>query len=58
MKTKITDRQFRVLLDLFMCSDPFPLSEREYIVIEDFLNDQAFIRGFDKWVGAYHALKV
>lgn len=54
----IADEAFRVLLDLFMVSDPWPLSDREKNKMYAFLTAEASKRGYDGWVGAYHEFEV
>lgn len=47
------ERQFRALLDLVMCSDPWPEGvEREPIVT--LLNFESVMRGYGDWISAYH----
>lgn len=57
----MTNRQFRALLNLFMCSDPWPVEgefwEEERDEIEELLNQEAQKRGFESWVGAYNGCK-
>ena len=48
----MSDREFRALLDLFMCSDPYPCDGHD--VVEELLDHEADRRGFDSWVDAYH----
>lgn len=50
----VSDDAFRVLLDLYMVSDPWPLSDRENGVLFAFLSAEASKRGFDSWTEAYH----
>lgn len=53
----LTDERFRALLDLMMCSDPWPVgrdgvwNER---VVKDLLDEESRKRGYADWVGAYH----
>lgn len=56
----MNDQTLRALLDLLMCSDPWPVvpengSQRLLIAYAD---DEARKRGFTDWVGAYHRLAV
>jgi len=55
---KLTDQEFRAMLDWYMCSDPWPVEPEEgsQKIITALLNSEAFVRGYDTWVGAYHAL--
>lgn len=48
------DNEFRMLLDLAMVSDPWPLDQRAYDTLLDMLNDEAARNGFDGWLDAYH----
>jgi len=54
---KLTDQQFRDLLDLFMASDPWPDGVRKDI-IEQLLNTESEVRNYESWVEAYHQFKV
>lgn len=64
---RITDHEFRALLDLFMASDPWPVTVpnetggtgrqtdlENHNAIQDCLDRNAKARGFDTWVDAYH----
>jgi len=53
-RDQIADRPFRVLLDLYMVSDPWPLSDESSGVLFAFLDAEASKRGYDTWVDAYH----
>jgi len=48
--------EFRALLDLFMCSDPYPCEGHD--TIETLLEIESMHRGFRSWVDAYHGFKV
>lgn len=51
----ISDEAFRVLLDLFMVSDPWPLEDdTSKGILFGFLCAEASKRGYDDWVVAYH----
>ena len=50
----MNDRVFRALLDLFMCSDPWPASQEAEAVVREYLNEESARRGFAGWVVAYH----
>lgn len=61
--------EFRALLDLWMCSDPWPVTVRQgalcnkrdetnHRVVTDILNREAATRGFTDVVEAYHNFKV
>lgn len=49
--------QVRALLDWYMVSDPFPLSEQQHNEITEFMNMISIAEGYDDWVDAYHNLK-
>ena len=53
--------QFRALLDLFICADPWPVPkingkvpDNSHEVIEELLNEEARKVGYSDWVDAYH----
>lgn len=48
------ERTFRVMLDLFMVSDPWPLSEAAQSEYLKLLETESNLRGYDSWVEAYH----
>lgn len=50
----MSDKTFRVMLDLFMCSDPWPLSEESRREYERALESEASRRGHNGLVEAYH----
>jgi len=50
----MSDQMFRDLLDWFMVSDPWALDSKVQRRIEEALNSESTIRGFDGWVVAYH----
>ena len=47
--------QFRALLILTMCSDPFPEGV-DRAAVESFLNTSAQAMGCDDWITAYHQI--
>ena len=51
----ISDTEFRVMLDLFMVSDPWPL-DWGHEHMETVLDSEAILRGYDHWVEAYHEM--
>ena len=54
----MSDKEFRVLLDLFMVSDPWPLDEEEsQETIRHMLNEESRTIGYADWVEAYHKFK-
>lgn len=50
----MSDKVFRALLDLFMCSDPWPASTEAEAAVLECLNEESARRGFAGWVVAYH----
>jgi len=53
----VADEAFRVLLDWFMVSDPWPLEAKQQGMMLAFLNAEASKRGYDDWVHAYHEFR-
>lgn len=56
MEDRIYLHEYKALLALFMCSDPWPASNEEQSHVETLLNREAKLRGFDNWVDAYHGM--
>ena len=59
----MNDPQFRALLDLLMCCDPFPVVEpigddSVEATIKRFADEQSKLRGFNSWIVAYHEFKI
>ena len=50
----VADDVFRVLLDLHMVSDPWPLNAEQHGMMLAFLECEASERGYKSWVEAYH----
>lgn len=52
----MNDANYRALLDLIMCSDPWPVNDNgeNQQIIEVMATEEAKRRGFDTWVEAYH----
>lgn len=50
----MSDKTFRVLLDLFMVSDPWPLREEAHHEYEQVLEAESSRRGYNGWLDAYH----
>lgn len=57
MMPRLTDKQFRVMLDWFMVSDPTPLDEESHDEMLRLLEDEGRARNFSSWVVAYHEFK-
>ncbi|MEE9367179.1 MAG: hypothetical protein V3W44_10860 [Dehalococcoidales bacterium] len=56
----MTTKEFRALLDWYMCSDPWPVEPDGYSthqVITDMLDNEARERGFDGVYVAYHEVE-
>jgi len=45
---------FRAMLDIMMTSGPFPARESRREAFAGFLDAEAWKRGYDDWVEAYH----
>lgn len=50
----MSDEIFRILLDLFMVSDPWPLAKESNDLLEAELNRESTARGYDAWQVAFH----
>jgi len=48
---------FRVLLDLFMCSDPWPMDDSSHAVMLAFVESESKRLGFSDWIEAFHGLE-
>jgi hypothetical protein len=48
----MTDEQFKVFINLLMCSDPFPCEGLE--IMEAFADEEAQKRGYSDWIDAIH----
>lgn len=57
---RMRDHEFRELLDLIMCCDPWPVREDQYNeeVIKDMLLRESVKRNFTNWIDAYHNFEV
>lgn len=51
---RLDDKEFRLLLDLFMVSDPWPLEDDRFVIMEKLLMKEAHVRGFDSYIEGYH----
>jgi hypothetical protein len=59
MSWKITNKEFRALLTLMMCSDPWPIPPDTngydgHGTLLDFIDRESNLRGYDDWIEAYH----
>lgn len=52
----MSDEQLQAFLSLMMCSDPWPTTEDEHIILNDLANEESQKRGYDSWYVAYHEL--
>ena len=52
---QLTNRELRAFLDLLMYSDPRPPGV-DMEVLEQLADREAWARGFDDWIIAYHGL--
>lgn len=52
------DRMFRLMLDWFMVSDPWPLDQEGASLVEFVLNEEALRRDHVDWLDAYHGFRV
>ncbi|OGD09392.1 MAG: hypothetical protein A2Y86_05255 [Candidatus Aminicenantes bacterium RBG_13_62_12] len=48
--------ELRVLVDLLMVSDPWPLDEAGEVILKDFADKEARRQGLDNWIEAYMKL--
>jgi len=54
MSNNLTDEEFRVLLDLIMVSDPWPIEQRNKRTLINLLNGESRKRGYVGHIQAYH----
>ena len=52
------DKEFRVLLNLWVVCDPWPLTNEEYYTFDRLLAKEARKRGYEGVLDAYHAFGV
>ncbi len=69
MRYTMTEKQFRALLDWYMCSDPWPVSQRRkagepdvtdednHDTITFFIDATSRLFGYENWVVAYHEFR-
>ena len=57
-RDKISDEAFRVLLDLYMVSDPWPLGQNQKAVFFGFLTAESHKRDYTDLIEAYHEFEV
>jgi hypothetical protein len=51
----MTDNQFKAILALLMCSDPWPIEGANQAIVEAWANEEAVRRGYLSWFDAYMA---
>lgn len=56
MSKSLSDEEFCSLMDLMMCSDPYPVDSGE-TVLRQLLNGEAGARGYGSWTEAYHGFE-
>lgn len=49
----MSDDQFKVFLELMMCSDPWPLAHGHETMV-NLADSESRARGFMDWIEAYH----
>lgn len=54
----MNDKLFRVLLDLWMVSDPWPLEMQAHEILEASLSFESWQRGYTNMIDAYHEFVV
>jgi len=52
--TRLTYWEYRALLVLVMCADPWPAEDHLRPFVIGLLNEEAKERGYEDWVQAYH----
>jgi len=50
----MTRIEFRAILNLLMCSDPWPAGVEDRLIIEPWADKQAQEFGFKDWIDAYY----
>ncbi len=54
---QIENQVFRSLLNLMMCSDPWPAAPEDDDVLLKFCNEESQRHGYDTWIDAYHQFR-
>lgn len=54
---KLSNAEFRALLNLMMASDPWPGIEEENDILLVLLGNESTARGYDNWIVAFHEFK-
>lgn len=61
VRCRLSDTEYRALLDLLMCSDPWPVDSDDHDWTHDeitrLVDREALARGYADWVVAYHEHK-
>ena len=55
---KLSDQEFRVLLNLFMISDPWQLDNDGEDTIRSLLQKESKLRDFEDWIHSFHEFEV
>jgi len=50
----LTQKQFRAVLDWYMCSNPWPGDKLNHAIVTTWLDSLAKADGWSDWVDAYH----
>lgn len=56
-EVETTQEEFKAVLEWFMCSDPWPTTKKNYIMVKKLLNRVAEEFGYTDWVDALHGLR-
>lgn len=51
---RFTAHEYATMLEWYMVSDPWPLTQRQDDTIREMLNEESRARGYKNWVVAYH----
>ena len=52
----LDDKTFWYMLEWFMVSDPWVLSEEAHKCIQEFLDSESINKNYENWIDAYHEL--
>lgn len=55
-KTIMISEELRVLCNLLMVSDPWPLSKADEMILKNFADEEAKRHGYQDWIEAYHEI--
>lgn len=51
---KLDDLEYRALLDILMCADPWPAGETAHAALLSLAKSEGEYRGYTDWIDAYH----